>query len=104
MKAYPNKILITMIHKIFSLHSYICSRKIISVIQLIILVLVMILYKNINDYDEKYFIDSISEANSSPKNKQTVEYRHRENRDQYNASRVDGAVVFEPILILDLIT
>lgn len=63
----------------------------------------MIIYKDINDFDEKYFVDSISEANSSPKNKQTVEYRHRDN-SQYNASRVDGAVVFEPILILDIIS
>lgn len=61
----------------------------------------MILYNRINDNDEKFFSDSISEANSSPKNKQTVEYRHR---DHYNSSRVDGAVVFEPILIMDLIT
>lgn len=63
----------------------------------------MILYKNINDYDEKFYNDSISEANSSPNNNEAVEYRHRDHT-HYNASRVDGAVVFEPILILDIIT
>lgn len=64
----------------------------------------MILYKNINDYEDKVFSDSVSEVNSSPNNKQTVEYRHRDQSSQYNMSRVDGACVFEPILIIDLLT
>ena len=64
----------------------------------------MIFYKKINESEEKFFTDSsISEGNSSPKSKQAVEYRHRDSA-QNDSSRVDGAVVFEPILILDLIS
>lgn len=66
------------------------------VIQIIILVLVMILYSKINDFDEKSYNESISENNSSsPKAKQLAE--------SARLNAINGPVLYEPVLILDIL-
>lgn len=68
----------------------------------------MILYKNINDYDEKFFLDSVSENNISGSPKSKNHQSQQQQNHSYSAERnplnaVDGPVLFEPVLILDLL-